>query len=98
MYNYSIYTSERLIMLKFTGDTVGEFYVPDTKVWFTYAETQDPWAVKMKLKHEIHMSDGSVRFADVLKTVVHVCVDESSVGSLVMESWKISKHNKHVKG
>ena len=39
--------------------------------------------------HEIAMSDGSFRFAKVLKTVVYVVVDEDEFGNPVVEKWDI---------
>jgi hypothetical protein len=40
------------------------------------------------MPHEIAMSDGSFRFAKVLKTVVYVAVDEDENGPIV-EKWNI---------
>jgi hypothetical protein len=39
--------------------------------------------------HEIAMSDGSFRFAKVLKTVVYVVTDEDEYGQPVVEKWNI---------
>ena len=41
---------------------------------------------------KIFMSDGSVRYATVLKTVAHVCVDEDDYGNPVIEKWQIKRH------
>jgi hypothetical protein len=39
--------------------------------------------------HEVAMSDGSFRFAKVLKTVVYVVIDEDEYGLPVVEKWDI---------
>jgi len=39
--------------------------------------------------HEIAMSDGSFRFANVLKTVAYVVIDEDEYGNPVIEKWNI---------
>ena len=38
---------------------------------------------------EIAMSDGSFRFARVLKTVVYIAVDEDETGAPVIEKWPV---------
>jgi hypothetical protein len=39
--------------------------------------------------HEVAMSDGSFRFAKVLKTVAYIVVDEDEYGLPVVEKWDI---------
>lgn len=41
------------------------------------------------MPHEIAMSDGSFRFAKVLKTVAYVVVDEDEYGNAVVEKWDV---------
>lgn len=41
------------------------------------------------MPHEIAMSDGSFRFARVLKTVVYIVVDEDEFGAPVVEKWDV---------
>ena len=55
------------------------------------APTQGDWGIKNGFKHEIAVCDGSVRFANVKKTVAYVLVDEDDNGDLVIEKWAI-KH------
>ena len=78
--------------LTFSHNNVGEFQHAETNVWFTYEYTIDPWAVKTSYKYQIHMSDGSVRYANILKTVLYVAVDEDEYGKTVEEKWYIKNH------
>jgi hypothetical protein len=71
-----------------------QFTHKDTDVTFVYESVTDGneiawWA---NFPHKILMSDGSVRYATVLKTVAHVCVDEDDCGNPVIEKWQIKKH------
>lgn len=54
------------------------------------APNQGDWGIKNGFKHEIAVCDGSVRFANVKKTVAYVLVDEDDNGDLVIEKWAIS--------
>lgn len=67
-------------------DVLGIFRNKETGVYFEYRETSDPWAISSGFKHEIFVLDG-VRFANVKKTVVYVCVDEDENGNPVVEKW-----------
>lgn len=53
--------------------------------WFSY--TDDVWALKHGLIFQIWFNN-EIRFAKVLKTVVHVAVDEDEYGNPVIEKWK----------
>ena len=74
----------------------GEFQECDFGKYFTYRNTDNPWAIEHGFMHEVDVLDG-VRFAKVLKTVVHICIDEDAYGKPVCEIWKIKQHNKYVK-
>lgn len=78
--------------LSFEWSNIGEFK-NENDCWYTYRETKNPFATVFGLKHEIDMSDGSVRFGNVLKTVVHVSVDEDEYGRPVIEKWQLKTHN-----
>jgi hypothetical protein len=56
------------------------------------AEGQGTWGLENGFAHEIAICDGSVRFANVKKTVAYVCVDQDECGKPVVEKWNI-KHN-----
>lgn len=73
----------------FHGDS-GEFYVPDTRKYFTFRPTDDAWAVKHDLIHAIDVLDG-IRFGIVRKGVAYVAVDEDQYGNPVIERWTITK-------
>ena len=75
----------------FTGDS-GEFYVPETRCYFTFRPTTDPWAAKHELIHAIDVLDG-VRFGIVRKGVAYVAVEENEHGYPVLERWVITKRN-----
>jgi len=80
-------------MLKF--DTIvandgGEFYVPETKCWFTFKpNTDDAWGLSHDLIHKIDVLDG-YRCGIVRQGVAYVAVDEDS-GRPVLERWTITK-------
>ena len=78
-------------MYRYNQENIGEFYECDFDKNFTYRETKNEWALSHGLKHEIDCLD-CVRFANVRKTVVNVCIDESSDGTPVIEKWFIKKH------
>jgi|TARA_R110002020_G_scaffold390400_1_gene600886 hypothetical protein len=62
----------------------------ETNVTFSYDNVTDSnghWY--SDFPHKIYMSDGSVRYATVLKTVAHVCIGEDEYGNHVIEKWKI---------
>lgn len=56
------------------------------------AEGQGDWGIKHGFTHEIAICDGSVRFANVKKTVVYVCVDSDEDGNPIVEKWNIKNH------
>jgi hypothetical protein len=73
----------------FVGDA-GEFFLPETRKWFTFRPTEDAWAAKHELIHAIDVLDG-VRFGVVRKTVAYIAVDEDEYGNPVLERWFITK-------
>lgn len=73
----------------FSGDS-GEFYVPETRKYFTFRPTTDTWAAKHDLIHAIDVLDG-VRFGIVRKGVCYIAVDEDQYGNPVLERWTITK-------
>jgi len=78
-------------MLKYPETPQGEFK-NENNVWFSYRPTSNPWALSHGLNFEIDVLDG-VRFANVLKTRVRVCIDESATGEPVMETWSLKVHH-----
>ena len=75
-------------------DNLGEFKEKSHGKIFSYKPTKDQWALNNGFKHEVDVLDG-VRFANVLATVVHVCVDEDASGKPVTEKRFISQHRKY---
>jgi hypothetical protein len=54
---------------------------------FEYRKNANPeWS---DMPHEVAMSDGSFRFAKVLKTVAYIVIDEDEFGEPVIEKWNI---------
>lgn len=78
-------------MWRHNTQNLGEVKEKDFGNWFTYRKTENPWALKNGLPHEIDVLDG-VRFARVLKTVAHVAVDEAPDGTPLTEAWSLKKH------
>jgi len=76
---------------------IGEFELPEFNTRFEYrvsdgtAPGQGDWGLKNGFLHEIAVCDGSIRFANVKKTVAYVVIDEDAEGKPVIEKWKI-KH------
>ena len=83
-------------MLTMRDTNIGEFQEKEYGKHFTYSKTDNPWALQNNLKHEVDVGDG-VRFANVLKTVVHMCIEEDAEGSAVLDTWNIKKHVLYVK-
>tara|TARA_B110000503_G_scaffold33624_1_gene54591 strand:+ start:190 stop:459 length:270 start_codon:yes stop_codon:yes gene_type:complete len=78
------------------NNAIGEFRNEYT--YFEYrlsegdAPNQGTWGLENGFKHEIAMSNDSVRFANIKKTVAYICVDIDDEGNPIIEKWKI-KHN-----
>jgi hypothetical protein len=76
---------------------IGEFRIPEFDTYFEYrisegkAPGQGTWGLENGFLHEIAVCDGSIRFANVKKTVAYVAVDEDDEGKPVVEKWAI-KH------
>ena len=80
-----------------TNCAIGEFIIPEFKTRFEYristgdAPIQGDWGIQHGFAHEIAMYDGSVRFANVKKTVAYVVIGEDGDCKPIVEKWKI-KH------
>lgn len=83
-------------MLRSPEGKTGEFKEASVGNWFTYQDTKDAWALSHGFTHEVDVLDG-VRYAKVLKTVAHICVDEDADGKPVIEHWKIKSHTEYEK-
>lgn len=69
----------------------GEFYLPETKKWFTFQpNTDDAWGLRHDLIHKIDVLDG-YRCGIVRKGVAYIAVDENEYGAPVLERWTITK-------
>ena len=75
--------------LPFAGDS-GEFYVPETRAYFTFRPASDEWAAKHDLIHAIDVLDG-IRFGIVRKGVAYIAIDQDAYGHPVLERWSITK-------
>tara|TARA_R110002020_G_scaffold55453_1_gene153808 strand:- start:7 stop:318 length:312 start_codon:yes stop_codon:yes gene_type:complete len=74
----------------------GCFKNAETGVIFDYATRtafDGDWAANHP--HVIFMSDGSVRFATIKKTVAHVVTDEAADGTPISECWPIKNHRQY---
>lgn len=67
----------------------GQLQHRETKTYFEFRKTSNRWAIENDCFHELAMSDGSVRFAKLLKTVAYVATDEDNEGKAVIEKWPI---------
>lgn len=73
----------------------GEFYLPETKRWFTFKPNTDPWAIRHNLIHEIHVGNVT-RSGIVRQSVAYIAVDEDKYGNPVLERWSITKRKELV--
>ena len=73
------------------GKSLGIVQHRETKRWFEYRRCTHEWGLQHGFRHEIAVNDlgYGFRFANVLKTVASVCVDESDEGLPVIERWPI---------
>lgn len=55
------------------------------------AEGQGTWGIENGFKHEIAMCDGSVRFANIKKTVAYICTGVDDMNKPVVEKWPIKR-------
>lgn len=55
------------------------------------APFQGEWGIENGFKYEIAIFDGSVRFANIKKTVAYVCIGEDDDGKPIVEKWKIKQ-------
>lgn len=55
------------------------------------APFQGTWGIENGFKHEIAICDGSVRFANIKKTVAYVCIGEDEMGKPIVEKWSIKR-------
>ena len=87
-------------MAVFEGDysenkAIGQFEEKQFGHYFEYrlsegkAPLQGDYGLMHGLLHEVAMGDGSVRFANVKKTVAYICIDEDDTGKPIMEKWAI---------
>jgi hypothetical protein len=87
------------------NEAIGCFRHKDTNAFFEYSSAIPPDADELEkgfigilfpdFPHRIFMSDDSVRYATVAKTVAYVCVDEDADGNFVIEKWKIKQHKEY---
>jgi hypothetical protein len=68
----------------------GEFFLPETKKYFSFRPTNNPWALENGLLHEIDVLDG-LRFGIVRKTLAYIAIDENQYGKPVIAKWDITK-------
>ena len=76
-------------MMKYHEKNVGEFR-NELGNYYTYRKTTDAWALAQGFEYEIDVRDG-VRFGNVKKTVVYICVDEDANGAVV-EKWQLKRN------
>lgn len=74
----------------------GSFQEKDYSKHFTYKKTNDTYAKKHNLPHEIDVGDG-VRYGHVKGTVAHIATDENDDGTPKMQKWQIKNHKKWMK-
>lgn len=72
-----------------------QFQHIETRRWFEARPCTHEWGLQHGFTHEVCVDsrgiagDYGFRFANVKKTVAHVCVDEGDRGILIIESWPI---------
>lgn len=75
----------------------GEFQEKEHGNWYTYKKTNNAWAKKHNLPHEIDVGpNNEKRFGHVKGTVAHIASDENADGTPKISKWNLKKHNKWV--
>ena len=91
---YPPYTNDRRTTNQ--GQVLGCFDNSEYDTFFEYAnrtEFDGDWAEDHP--HIIFMSDGSVRYATIKKTVAYVVIDEAIDGNPITEHWAIKRHRQY---
>lgn len=78
-----------------SGNVLGRFINAETRAVFEYGVVGDlPFGPEYRCA--VWLSDGSFRYAKVLRTVAYVVVDEDECGGPVVERWEIRQHKEYV--
>ena len=64
---------------------------------FEYRNSQNDWGKKHGYPHEVWVSSGKTRSANVKGTVCYIVTDEDGEGKPVVDKWMIKSHFKYVK-
>tara|TARA_R110002020_G_scaffold428336_1_gene637900 strand:- start:254 stop:535 length:282 start_codon:yes stop_codon:yes gene_type:complete len=91
---YAPYTNDRRAINQ--GPVLGCFNNSEFDTFFEYAARtafDGDWAADYP--HIVFMSDGSVRYATIKKTVAYVVTDETAAGTPIAERWAIKRHRRY---
>lgn len=82
--------SENRAMGSFTEKEFGKHF--EFRLSDGTAPLQGTYGLDHGFQHEIAIHDGSIRFANVKKTVAYVVIDEDDQGNPVVAKWQIKDH------
>ena len=77
---------------------LGEFVEKEIGNYFHWSENDDPFNVCEDFPHKVWVGGlgQQYRYAEVLKTVAYICVDEDEFGLPVVEKWFIKNRKEYV--
>lgn len=91
-------------MIRMRPQNIGEFREVTFGNYFTYQANTDeatkgqyPYLIDVKSLFDTEDHPSNYRMAKILKTVVHVVVDETPDGSFIVDKWKIDNHGIYLK-
>lgn len=74
----------------------GQFQERGCGRWFEYRKTDNWWAKQQGLQYVVAVGGlNEMRFANILKTVAYIAVDEDENGNAIIEKWQITNHRKY---
>ena len=76
---------------------IGHFIEKSKGNRFEYRKSQSDWGKKHGYPHEVWVSSGKTRSANVKGTVCYIVTDEDGEGKPVVDKWMIKSHVKYVK-
>ena len=76
---------------------IGHFIEKSKGNRFEYRKSQSDWGKKHGYPHEVWVSSGKTRSANVKGTVCYIVTDEDGEGKPVVDKWMIKSHFKYVK-
>ncbi len=77
---------------------LGQFRESEYGQFYEYAARPEGYGGDFapEAQHLVYVSDGSFRYARVLKTVAYIVIDEGEEGAPIEERWHLKRHNPYL--